>query len=44
MLVLRLRDICTIHDFIVVESCVWKDAYGWVHPVLDIQKVLLVSQ
>jgi hypothetical protein len=37
-----LRDIGAIQDFVAVEACVWEDTYGRMHPVLDIQKVLLV--
>jgi hypothetical protein len=37
-------DIRPIQDFLVVETEVWEDANGRVHPVLHVQKVLLVSQ
>jgi hypothetical protein len=43
-LVPRLRDIRAIQDLLVVETEVGEDAYGWVHPVLHVQEVLLVSQ
>lgn len=40
--VAALRDVRVIQDFAAVETCVWEDAYGRMHSVLDIQKVLLV--
>lgn len=43
-LVPHVCDIRPIQDFLVVETEVWEDANGRVHPVLHVQKVLLVSQ
>jgi hypothetical protein len=40
--VAALRDVRAIQDFAAVETCVWEDAYGRMHSVLDVQKVLLV--
>lgn len=39
-----LRDIHAIQNFLVIEVQVWEDAYGRVHPVLNVQKVFFVSQ
>ena len=43
-LVLRVGDVGAVQDLPVVETGVREDADGRVHPVLHVQKVLLVSE
>lgn len=37
-------NILTVQNLVVVELLIWKQAYGWMHPVLKVEKVFLVFQ
>jgi hypothetical protein len=36
-------DIVAIQNLVMIELPIWKQAYGWMHPMLDIEKVFPVS-